>query len=198
MSHESPSDVPPLEAYSRVTNAGRFRALQPLALDLLQRLKAEYDVSRSADFDMLPGMEPFEHAQPPVRLTPVGGTAAPIAIAFTTFPSLLVRGGRWLVDSFPSCGCDACAETAEAEGERLQLLLDDVVAGRFREKITIPLLGRAAQEWSLGDGTGIRRGHWSVVSRRSARALVAGGAREVQWHSWPRRLHRTAGPGATV
>jgi hypothetical protein len=185
-SHSHP-DGPPLEAYSRVTNAGRFRALHPLAVDLLERLSAEYDVSRSEDFDLLPGMEPFEHAQPPVRLTPVVPTAAPIAIAFTTFPSLLVRCGRWLVESFPSCACDACRETAEEEGERLRVLLDDVVAGRFREEITIPLLGRAKLAWALGGGGAApvrRSGGWHVVPRARARALLAGGARIVQWHPW--------------
>jgi uncharacterized protein DUF6226 len=197
ISRQSQSDEPPFEAYSRVTNAGRFRALHPIALDLLQRLAAEYDVSRSADFDLLPGMEPFEHARPPVRLTPAGVTGAPIAIAFTTFPGLLVRCGRWLVESFPSCGCDACGEMAEAEGERLQRLLDDVVAGRFREEITIPLLGRARLAWALGGGAAAAtRSAWSVVSRRRARALVVDGAREVQWHPWVRRLHGTSGSTA--
>ena len=185
--HESRSDEPPLEAYSRVTNPVRFLALHWVATDQLERLEAEYDVVRSAAFDLPPEMEPFEQVRAPLRLTPVESTAAPISVAFTPFPSLLVRCGRWLVESFPSCGCDACAETAESESERLQLLLDDVVAGLFREKITIPLLGRATHEWRLGDGTPVRRSCWRVVARSSARKLVARGAREVQWQPWVKR-----------
>jgi hypothetical protein len=57
-----PDDWPPgetpLEVYSRVTNPGRFRPLHQLALDLLERLGAEYDVSRTSVFELLPDMTP--------------------------------------------------------------------------------------------------------------------------------------------
>jgi hypothetical protein len=189
---------PPPEAYSRVTDAGRFHPLHALALELVERLGDGYDASRSATFDALPGMTPFEHARPPVRLVPRVPAAAPIAVAFTAFPSVLVRCGRWLVESFPSCGCDACAETAEGEGERLVRLLDDVVAGRFHETIAVPLLGRATLRWTLGaagPAPGVQSSAWRVLPRAMARALAAGGPRDVRWQPWPLRA-RVAPRGA--
>jgi hypothetical protein len=155
----------------------------------VDRLTAAYVVARTEAFALLPGMQPFEHARAPVTLTPLAPESAPIAIAFTTFPSLLVRCGRWLADSFPSCGCDACGETAAREGERLEDLLAAVVAGHFREELTIPWFGAARLRWALGD-MAIRAGHHGeghrVLRRDEARALQAGGPRRVRWHPWPR------------
>lgn len=185
---------PPLEAYSRVTNPGRFQPLHSLALDLLERLGAEYDVRRSHELELLPDMRPFEQARPPIELAPVGVMQAPIAIGFTTYPSLVVRCGRWLSDSFPSCGCDACAETAEGEWERLRRLLDHVVAGRFREEVKIPLLGEARLMHELGsDASGQRGSGARVLSRARARALVGGGPRVMHWRPWSVRAGAASG-----
>lgn len=48
-----------------------------------------------------------------MKLTPKQDSVAPITIAFTDFPGLGVRVGRWLTDRFPPCGSDACDETPE-------------------------------------------------------------------------------------
>jgi len=196
------ADSPPLDAYSRVTDPGRFGPLHPLALDLLDRLGAGYDVTRTEAFDPLPGMGRVEHARAPVRLTPATPAAAPVGVAFTPFPSLLVRCGRFVAQSFPGCACDACGETADGEGERLRVLLDNVVAGRFREAVALPLFGRASVSWEVG-ARGGPMGHegqwnWSVVTRPVARALVRGGPRRIQWQPWPRRPsgRRANGQGA--
>jgi hypothetical protein len=182
-------ESPPLDAYSRVTDPERFRPLHARGLALVDRLAADYDVERTEAFALLPGMRPSEHALAPVTLTPLACEGAPIAIAFTTFPGLLVRYGNWLADSFPSCGCDACAETAAAEGTRLERLLADVVAGLFREELTIPWFGQAKLRWALGDM--IRVGHRAegvgVLPRAKARALHHGGPWRVQWHPWSPR-----------
>src|SRR5438105_1609369 len=104
---------PSSETYGRVTNPERFRSLHGHALGLLARLQATYDVVWSEAFELLPGLtQPFEQARPPATLTPTLPGAAPIAVAFTAFPSLLVRYGRWHFAAFPSCGCDACNENA--------------------------------------------------------------------------------------
>jgi hypothetical protein len=177
------------EAYSRVTNPERFLPLHTLALALLDRLTLEYDVIRTDAFTLMPNMTPFEQPHPPVTLTPIASEAAPIAIAFTTFPSLVVRYGKWLAMGFPVCGCDACAATAEREGERLQQLVGDVVAGRFREELRVPLFGRPELHWSFGDIA--RAGHLSEggqnISRDEARMLHTGGPRRMLWRPWPRR-----------
>lgn len=179
---------PPPEAYSRVTDPERFRPLHRIALDLLDRLDAEYDVSRTEAFELGLGTTAFEHARPPVTLTPVDPAAAPIAIAFTPFPSVIARFGRWIAEPFPSCGCDACAETAEDEGARLEALVSEVVAGRFREELSVPWLGDARLSWSFGDvGVAGHRSGWTGLPRAHAVALRGRGPRPVQWSPWARR-----------
>jgi Family of unknown function (DUF6226) len=177
------------EAYSRVTNPERFLSLHTFALGLLDRLTLEYDVIRTEAFTLTPNMTPFEQPHPPVTLTPNASQAAPIAIAFTTFPSLVVHYGKWLAEGFPACGCDACAATAEREEERLEVLVGDVVAGRFREELRMPLFGRPAIHWSFGEIA--RAGHLSegreYMSRDDARILHTGGPRRMLWRPWPRR-----------
>src|SRR5690349_16670686 len=100
------------EEYSRVTNPERLLPLHDLALAIVARLQSAFDVDTREAFDLLPGlMHPFAHARPPVTLTPAAQDAAPIQIAFTAFPSVIVRCGHWLGAPFPVCGCDACAPT---------------------------------------------------------------------------------------
>jgi len=188
-----PGPDPDPEAYSRVTNPERFLPLHAFALALLDRLTLEYDVIRTDAFARMPDMTRFEQARLPVTLTPVASEAAPIAIAFTTFPSLVVRCGKWSAMGLPDCGCDACAATAEREAERLEQLLGDVVAGRFREELRIPLFGRAGVRWSFGDIT--RAGHLreggQYLSRDQARLLDTGGPKRMLWQSWHPRGQTT-------
>lgn len=176
-----PHGTPPLEAYSRITNPERFRPLHTLALALVDQLAVDYDVVRTSAFVLLPAMRPFEHALPSVTLTPASPRAAPIAMAFTKFPSVIVRYGNWLADPFPSCGCDACDETAEREGERLEHLLGAVVAGHLVERLSIPWFGDARLHWELGAH---RRGGRSLP-RAEARTLLSGGAKKMAWQPWP-------------
>ncbi len=136
---------PPEEAYSRVTNAERFRPLHTAMLDIIGRLERGFDVEREEGYGLDEELERrFDLALPGVRLTPNDPGAAPIAVVFSGFPGIQVRFGRWYTDPFPSCGCDACDESAEGEIERLTDMIDDVVAGRFREGIRVPSARRAA------------------------------------------------------
>jgi hypothetical protein len=183
--HRWAGDEPPPHAYS-VTDPERFRPLHGIALDLLERLAAEYDVSRSESFEMMPGLTSFEHARLPITLTPNAPTAAPIAIAFTTFPSLVTRFGRWVLETFPSCACVACAETAEGEGRRLEELVHEVVAGRFHEELLIPRFRDGRLSWSFGDLSGPHRSGWTRLARSRAVALGERSLR-IDWRPWPRR-----------
>ena len=186
---ESSHHEPALCARSEVGNPERFRMLHRRAFDLLEHLEAEYEVIRTERFELLPWMRPFEHACPPVTLSPVSAAAAPIAIAFTQFSSLLVRFGRWVAEPFPSCACDVCAETAEGEGARLKARIYDVVAGRFKEEISIPWFGEGRVGWSFGEisaPSGRQRG-WSGLSRSHALALRGRGSHVVHWSPWPKR-----------
>ncbi len=188
---QKPWHEPAPESYSRVTNPERFRPLHQHALELLARLEATHDVRRSDAFDLLPGvMQPFDYARPPVTLTPVAPDATRVAIAFTTFPSLVIRYGCWHAQPFPSCGCDACAEDAAGEASRLDEILENVVAGRFSEELHIPLFGdaRLIHAFSRGQSSAEWSSQgWTTLPRAVARALAGPGPRRVQWQPWPRR-----------
>ena len=179
------------EEYSRVTNPQRFRPLHARALALVERLAAEFEVVRSEAFVLMPSMTPFAHALPPVTLTAAAAGAAPIAFAFTGFPSVILRCGRSFADSFPSCGCDACRETAEDEGDRLEWMVAAVVAGGFVEELVIPWFGRANVRWWLSHSSDAglsRRSGGTSLPRARARALAGAGPRRMQWQPWSRRV----------
>jgi hypothetical protein len=188
------------EAYSRVTNPERFQPLHDHALDLFAHLETTYHVRRSEAFELLPMiMQPFEHALPPITLTPAVMEAAPISIGFTTFPSVLIRCGRWYSQAFPSCGCDACAATATGEIDRLDDVVRKVVAGAFAEELRVPLFRDARLSYWLGvatSGDGSHGSGWSTLPRAWARALPGPRSRRIQWRPWPRRESQVRDPAA--
>lgn len=177
--HSKAFEGPRPEEYSRVTNPGRFLALHTIALERLQQLQSTFDVQR-AELDTPDPDIKVALARPSVRLAPRDAAAAPIVVAFTAFPGLYLRSGRWFLEPFPSCGCDACDETLEEESQRFLAVLDDVVAGRFRESIRISWRGDARLEWSVGAGTG-----WVRMERQRAIDLVGTGPSSVAWIAWP-------------
>jgi hypothetical protein len=127
---QDPSDE--REAYGRVTNEERFRALHEAALRCTERLEKDFDVTVQMADEIDPDLEDAGVARPGIRLVPRSENAAPITIVFTPFPGLQVRFGN-STDRFPACGCDACGETAKGEVARFEELIEDVTAGRFRE-----------------------------------------------------------------
>ena len=121
---------PPEDAYSRVTNAERFRPLHPTMLEIIGRLENGFEVERTEGYGLDEELEKgLGLARPCVRLSPRDPDAAPIAVLFSAFPGLHVRFGRWHTEAFPSCGCDACDESAEDQIERLNEMVDDTTAG---------------------------------------------------------------------
>ncbi len=191
-------DEPPPEAYSRVTDAERFRPLHAAMRDIIDRLQSEYDVALDEGYGLDEELERrMTLAAPSVRLTPSDSGAAPISIAFTDFPGLRLRFGRWLTEPFPDCGCDACDESAEGEIERLIDIVDDVTAGLFREGVRIPLLSNSAwretETWAdkaqlPQRNTGIWSRGSSRIGRQQARSMTGGARRmDLNWKPWPRR-----------
>ena len=133
-------EEPPEEAYGRVTDAERFRTLHSATLQMIDRLEADFDVERVEGHGLDEELESrVGLARASVRLSPVDSEAAPITVAFSDFPGLHVRFGRWHIEPFPGCGCDACDESAEDEIERLTELVSCVTAGGFREAVQRPL-----------------------------------------------------------
>ena len=182
------SEGPPDEAYSRVTNPERFAYLHEFADELLNRLEAEFAVERVEDYGLDPELKTLELARPSVRLTPEDADAAPILFKFTALPGVMVRCGRWYTQPFPDCACDACDETAEGEAEQLGLLVDDVIAGRFREEIQLPVFGDAWMKNELWCELNRRSRRSGRLHRSKARQLLAGSDRSLyEWKPWPVR-----------
>jgi hypothetical protein len=180
------SKGPPPEAYSRVTNPERFRPLHNVALKMLEQLQDAFNVERSEGYGLDSELEVGNLARPSVRLVPRDPNAAPLAIAFTTFPGLRIRVGRWLTDRFPGCGCDACDETVDDEATRLAELVDNVTAGRFRESVSVPVDGNGWQESEYWLPSGHRYSSRSLVDRARAREMLAGSERwSIEWGPWP-------------
>lgn len=185
-------DGPPPEAYSRVTDPERFRPLHSMVETLLGELDSSFEVERTAGNGLDDELETSALALPTVRLTPRDAKAAPLVVAFTTFPGIRLRAGHWCTEVFPSCGCDACDETADDEALRLQEMVENVVAGRFREVISVPLIsvplvGDGWQEWELWSQRGRRRSRSRITGKR-ARAMVASvGRASIEWATWSRR-----------
>ena len=184
-------DGPPLEAYSRVTNAERFRPLHAAMQEIVGRLENEFEVEREEGYGLDEELERYVGlAGPYVRLSPRDTDAAPIGVTFSTFPGLHLRFGRWYIEPFPSCGCDACDESAKDEIERLTKMIDDVTAGRFREAIQRPLISFMGSGWRETE-------FWSPVRRQRGKSRVdgrraremSGGRRrlDLDWKPWPRR-----------
>jgi hypothetical protein len=175
-------EEPPPEAYSRVTNAERFRPLHRIALGKLGQLESTFDVERRDTETPDPEIK-VQLAQPSVRLVPRDPSAASVVVSFTCFPGLYVRCGRWFLNAFPSCGCDACDEALEDESQRFGELIENVVAGRFSEAVKIPVLGAARLQWAFSAaGNG-----WQRIERKRARELVGQGPTSFTWQPWSKR-----------
>jgi len=182
---------PPDPAYSRVTNAQRFLPMHSAILKILGRLENDFEVERTEGHGLDAALERgLEPARPHVRLSPKDPEAAPIAVVFSTFPGLNVRFGRWFTEPFPSCGCDACDESAEDEIERLNEMVDDVVARRSCEAIRRPQISFRGTGWRetrflLDVG---RRRNRSRVEGLRAREMTGGRRRlDLNWKPWSRR-----------
>jgi hypothetical protein len=179
-------DGPPREAYSRVTNPERFSPLHDFALALLAQLYASFDVDRVEGLGLDSELEVGDLARPCVMLVPRDSKAAPLAVTFTTFPGLKVRAGRWFRAAFPGCGCDACDETATAETIRLAEMIDDVVAGRFREGIAVPPVGEGWQEWELWSPPRRSSGRMQLDRERALAMLTGTEGPSIEWAAWTR------------
>ena len=171
------------------THPERFQPLHDAALAIVGRLEAEFDVDRSVEAQFGAELLGRRLAQPAIKLTPRSPVAAPIVIALTTFPGLLVKAGRWHTEAFPVCGCDRCHETTTSELDRFQWLVECVTAGAFREAIRrSPLVGAAWRICEVGARDAQRRaGTRERLSRARARALVGSHGPESIWRAWPRR-----------
>ncbi len=175
---------PPPDAYNRVTNPERYRVLHDAGHDLLERLERDYVVQRRESAALDPDLTSRVAVQTVVRLEPPSGQGAPLTVAFTEFPGLLVRFGCWHKEAFPRCGCDACDESPEKLITDLGKKVECLVAGGFREQLQTRRLRRSVL---LSDftGEGWRQSSEAFLERRDPRWLGPPG--EANWPGWTRR-----------
>ena len=182
---------PPDEAYGRVTNPERFLPLHSSILELMDRMEQTFDVHRTEGFGLDEELEGKRGtARPSILLTPADINGAPITVTFSDFPGLYIRFGRWVTEPFPSCGCDACDESAEEEFERLTELVDIVTAGGFQEAVRCPRGPFARDGWRKYEfRSPTHRSSGESRISRSRSLQMTGGARHVRldWQPWPRR-----------
>jgi hypothetical protein len=172
-----------------VTAPERFQPLHDVAAERLSTLAGEFDVERRDGYDLDRAFRRGDLATASARLIPGSERAAPLQVSFTSFPGLFVRAGRWHAEAIPACGCDACAETAETALERFSFLVDNVVAGRFSEELSLPpVVGRAWMATGIGGKDRLAR-PWSRtrISRKEARALLRSSQPRYDWEPWPRK-----------
>lgn len=168
------------DAYGRVTNPERFGRVVDVARSLIQQLASIYDVvvHHATDGFQVGSNNWGEPDGETVHLVPSEG--APISITITSFPGVAIRFGEWGVEGFPTCGCDACDEQPESEIERMDELVNAVVAGRYEEELT-----RRSLRTSFSGAWGSSSSEARLEKRESE---TYGQPAVHRWSGWPKRL----------
>lgn len=128
---------PPEEAYSVDAHPERFAPLHAIADALVAHLVSTYEASV---LDALDDARAWFGERGPavlraVRIEPAARDAAPIAIAWSDYPGILVRAGAAHGGHQPVCGCEACDEPWERAADDLEELVLAVVDGRLQESV---------------------------------------------------------------
>lgn len=194
-------DGPPERTYSRTRHPERFEPLIAVSRALVDHLDATYDVDVEVS-DGLPDDAPetireFEHGQVRVVRTttvvPRHGLCAPLVIAETSFPSVLVAMGAAGLERAPACGCDACDESLENSAEELENLIFAVANGRYQERYS----WTEGIEIVVGADEGAR---WSRTPRHAADKDRVDALKQSQrlrhgerWMPWPARRDDASG-----
>ena len=162
-------------AYGRVTNPQRYLPVVEAARALISQLGQAFDAAVTEDgdspFDDRPGL-----VRETIRVEPRSG--APLTFLLTEFPGVLVRAGRWSMEAFPTCGCDACDESPEDLIEELHRLAQAVTEGKYEES-----LGRRRLRWSYWGSWG-RRARQRRLDRPTRKRMGRIGQR--RYSCWPR------------
>jgi Family of unknown function (DUF6226) len=163
------------------TDTARFAVLHDAADTLLDELAGRYLVERRETKEML---GPDEALVRMVRLVPRTPAAGSLAIAFTDFPGLTVRLGRWWAEVLPACGCDDCGENPADLTMLLRVQTSALIEGGLWERVRRGVGGSWFESRLIGIGfTGRREGPLTARDAREARR--SGFAAAVQWAPWP-------------
>jgi hypothetical protein len=170
---------------SRVSDAGRFLVLHETAEEVLDELTERYVVDRRESKEPV-GSAPGAEVLRTVRLMPRSPAAAPLSIAFTDFPGIVLRLGRWFFASSPDCGCDDCAEDPAGLVADLRAQVTAHVEGGLWERVQRGVTGSWLETRLIGPELHTtRRAPIDPAEARSARR--EGFAAAVQWAPWTRR-----------
>jgi hypothetical protein len=170
---------------SRVSDPGRFLVLHEAAEDLLDELTARYVVDRRESKEPV-GPAPGAEVARTVRLMPRSPAAGPLAIAFTDFPGVVLRLGRWFLEPLPDCGCDDCAEEPADLVDDLRARAAAHVEGGLWERVRRGVSGSWLETRLIAPG--LRTTRQTPIDPADARdARREGFAAAVQWAPWTRR-----------
>ncbi|XVU25853.1 DUF6226 family protein [Actinoplanes sp. CA-054009] len=172
-----------MRADPHVTGANRFAVLHDAAEALLDELDQRYVVDRRETKEQLGPAEGLVRME---RLMPRTPAAAPLAIAFTEFPGIVVRLGRWWDEALPACGCEVCEEDPAQLVDALRKQAFALVEGGLWERVRRGVGGSWFETRLIGVGVNGRRE--GPLTRQDARDARRGGfAAPVLWAPWPTR-----------
>jgi hypothetical protein len=169
--------------HPHVADSQRFAVLHEAAERLLDEFTERYVVERREGKELLGPAEPLVRV---VRLMPHMPAAGPLAIAFTEFPGVTVRLGRWWAETLPGCGCEVCAEDPQDLIDVLRAQAAALVEGGLWERVRRGIGGSWFETRLIGDGVNARR-EGPLTAREARDARRGGFAAAAQWAPWPRR-----------
>jgi hypothetical protein len=172
-----------VSADPHTTDPARFAVLHDDADSLLDELTERYQVERRETKELLGANEALVRM---VRLIPRTPAAGPLAVAFTGFPGLAVRLGRWWSEVLPACGCDLCDEDPGRLLEVLRVQASALIEGGLWERVRRGVGGSWFETRLIG--VGIDAWREGPLTARDARDARRGGfAAPVRWAPWPLR-----------
>jgi hypothetical protein len=179
---------PPEDTYSVDTHPERFAPLHAVADALIAHLRETYDVEIDEDAAADLMHPSFPGVVRSVRIRPNDPACAPLTVDFTSYPGISVRAGLLHDFSYPTCGCDACDSTWQAEADDLERDVLAVASGHYRETVERGLRSWVEYAYAYPDGgarSGRSRARDYPAERLKAatpllRALPGG------WAAWPR------------
>lgn len=163
------------------TDTARFAVLHDAADHLLDELTRRYMVVRRETKELV---GPADAPVRTVRLMPRTPAAGPFAVAFTGFPGLRVRLGRWWAEVLPACGCGRCDEDPADLVELLRVQTSALIEGGLWERVRRGVGGSWYETRLIGVGFSARR-EGPLTSRDAREARRSGFAAPVQWAPWP-------------
>ncbi len=193
--HRWGADGAPKRTYSLTRHPERFAPLADVADALIEHLERTYDVdvryTEGLPEDAPDTVRSAEQGQVRIAraatLMPRHDGCAPLVIAETTFPSIVVAMGAAGEARAPACGCDACDESLEDSAELLERLVFSVVEGRFQERYS----WTDGIEITMGDlgGASYSREPRHVADKERVEALKQSQRERHgrRWMPWPPR-----------